>query len=534
MISDEVRDDVLVPRRIAMLLIALLSGAVLMSLEILGFRVIDRTFGSALRETSVVIAVFLGAMSIGYWLGGRSGDRHPRALSLSVPFTVAAITILIIPLLNDSVADRVFESALPRGLHSLLVTTILFAIPAGMLAAVYPIVVRVMVPDRAHSGSVAGTVSAVSTVGSIAGSLVTAFWLIDLFRSIDVTLRWLSGICLLLAVAAAVVDERIVAPGWLRTLQLRRSTVAIAVILFLGLVLTAAVQMLSAPPDGDEIRQGPDYGSRVLFERDSAYHHVVVRETNRRRLLYFGRTVQTLRDLDDPDAKGAAYTDYFHVPMLLDPDVDSVLFIGLGGGTGPLQFLRDYPGVTIDAVEVDPLVVEVARDFFEIRESDRLSIHTEDARAFLKRTDRVWDLIVVDAYSTNRYGATIPAHLTTREFFEICNERLTRDGMLLFHVMAPKEFRITRAISKTLYQVFPHQRVLGGTEILAMKQPGEVPPEDVAATLQQRAKERLPHREWLVERFDTVVPGRLDILGLPILTDDYAPVDTLIRKDGGI
>lgn len=518
-------------RRALLLGIAFFSGATLMALEILGFRVIDRSFGSALRETSVVIAVFLGAMSVGYWIGGRSADRHPRPFAMAVPLFVASAAIFVIPFFNDPLADAVYDSALPRGLHSFLVTTVLFAIPSAFLAAVYPITVRILTMDRSVAGSVAGLTSAVSTAGSILGSVVTGFWLIDLFQSVNLTIEALALIALILGVFAVMLDAEVVRklPGRWPAGHLGRAGVVTALVVVSGIWLT--FRMVDSPSEGTG---DPDFGSRVLLERDSPYHQIIVRESNRTRYLEFGRTRQSEMNLDDPLGQGSAYTDYFHVTMLMGADAKRILFIGLGGGTGPRQFLHDYPEVRVDAVEVDPAVVDVAREYFGVEENERFAIHTEDARAYLKDSSETWDAIVIDAYTTNRYGATIPRHLTTMEFFELCSERLSPDGSLLYHVMASRDARITRAIGKTLRMVFPGQVIFGGTEILATKNPAAVPPVVLAGELQARAREMLPHRPWLEEKLAWIAEEPLQIRGLPVLRDDYAPVELLIRADGGL
>ena len=514
--------------RTLLLSIAFMSGATLMALEILGFRVIDRTFGSALRETSVVISVFLGAMSVGYWLGGRSGDRHPRPLAMAVPLLIAAAAIMVIPFFNDPLANAVYESALPRGLHSLIVTTVLFAIPAAFLAAAYPIAVRILTKDRTEAGSVAGMTSAISTAGSIVGSVATGFWLIDFFQSVNLTLEAIALLSLMLAVSAAMLDDRFT-QSFPDRFQLHALAGRVSVTLVLALLIAGwlAARLISGPLIAGS---GPDFGTRVLLERDSPYHHIIVRDTNRVRTLEFGRIWQSSMKLDDPLGRGLKYTSYFHAPMMLHANPERVLFIGLGGGTGPRQFLHDYPQVVIDVVEIDQAVVEIAAEYFGVSETDRLRIHAEDARAFVKRSESKWDVIIIDAYTSNRYGATIPRHLTTREFFDLCAEKMNPGGLILFHVFSPRDAPISRAISKTLLMVFPEQIVFGGSEILASASPFEGSRDELIASLRQRVALRLPHREYLQKEMGNIAETPLQTRGLPVLRDDYAPVDSLIRS----
>src|SRR6185436_1609907 len=106
-----------------------LSGAMLMAAEISAFRIVGKTFGTALRETTAVIAVFLAAMSVGYWAGGRAGDRWPRVSTLLAVLVGAAMTLLIVPWLDAATSPRIAASALDYATHAFVATTILFALP---------------------------------------------------------------------------------------------------------------------------------------------------------------------------------------------------------------------------------------------------------------------------------------------------------------------------------------------------------------------------------------------------------------------
>ncbi|MFZ2489846.1 MAG: fused MFS/spermidine synthase, partial [Thermoanaerobaculia bacterium] len=182
-----------------------LAGAALMAMEILAFRIIGKNFGTALRETSIVISVFLLAMSIGYWGGGRVVDRRPFARTLALVLLLAGISILPVPLLDPIVSDGVYESGLPLPLHSFIVSIVLFSIPTVLLASVSPMATRLLAPSREKTGSTAGVVSALSTAGSVTGSLVGAFVLIEWF---DGVANAMAAIAIVI-VACALVTETV-------------------------------------------------------------------------------------------------------------------------------------------------------------------------------------------------------------------------------------------------------------------------------------------------------------------------------------
>lgn len=495
--------------------VVFLGGAALMALEVLAFRIVGRTFGLAVRETSVVIAGFLTAMSIGYVLGGKLADAFPSELMLAVILGVASLFIAAIVPLDEPVSDRIFESKLPIELHAALVTIVLFVVPVMLLSMVTPFGVRLRAASAGRSGSVAGLISGFSTAGSIAGSLCTALIAFNVFNSVRRTLVLLAGITLLSAAALVVTRAQ------------RQAAWRTAIVIVAMLAATGAAIFALDPHSTPE----------VLFEQDSAFHHIIVRDVQRTRVLQFGRVdqhTQSAMSLDDPLLGGAEYTDFFHMPVALRGIPRSVLFLGVGGGTGPKRFVHDYPSVDVDAVDVDPMVLDVARRYFGLHDGPRLRVHAEDGRSFVRRTERRYDVIVVDAFTTTRYGSTVAPHLTTREFFRECADHLAPGGILVFNSASPPGQLVTRAVARTLRSVFPSQLAFvttsgGNVELLASQGDLEIAPEALRArigALRARGAIRLPKLE---ERALQMEPP-IDTTGVPLLTDDSAPADTLPRS----
>lgn len=479
-----------------------------MALEVAAFRIIGKTFGTALRETTTVIAVFLSAMSVGYWAGGRAGDRWPRAMTLAVTLFGAAAALLVVPWIDAAIAPRIAGSGLPLFAHAFLATTLLFAMPTFLLAATSPIAIRLFTTTAGESGSTAGSISALSTIGSIVGSIATAFFLIDWLESIARTVLFVAfGTC---ATATLVV---------LCAIRARRVVVTAAAAAVLLLMTTAFLRSSSL----DRTLLAPLPGTKILFVGDSAYHRITVRETPLFREMQFNVAIQSRMRLGDPSGPGLTYSDAVHIGPLLRPHTRRVLLIGLGGATLPKQFLRFYPEVTMDVVEIDPLVVRVAQKWFALPNDPRLRVHIADGRTFVRRSSEQWDLIIIDAYTTNRYGDTIPAHLTTREFFEEAARHLNRGGILHFHC-AFTASRLMPALERTLGSVFPYVVRTHG-ELLASHEPLELQRDELLARANASAPAALPH-------FLDAIRGLSATKTTPdavMLTDDYAPVDTLLR-----
>lgn len=505
--------------RAAVYVVVFLSGALLMSLEVAAFRIIGKTFGTALRETTAVIATFLAAMSIGYWLGGKAGDRWPRPSTIIAVLLNAAALLMSVPWLDALLSPRIAASELDLATHAFVATSLLFAVPTVLFASVSPIAVRLFATSTGRSGSTAGSISAVSTIGSIAGSVVTAFLLLDWLGSIARTVITVAlATCVTAVVLLLATLPRLRTDGIMRV-RLRPYAVVLAAALVIGLPAVAFIR--STQLERSLITPSPEW--RILFVGDSPYHRVTVRERQGvLRLLQFATGAQSLMRLGDPFGPGAPYTDAMHISRLMRPSVRRVLVIGLGGGTTPKQFVHYYPDTTVDVVEIDPVVVEVSKKYFGVQPSDRLRIHLSDGRTFLKRSHEKWDLIVIDAYTTNRYGDTIPPHLVTQEFFREASRHLTDGGVFHFH-SAFGESRLLSALQKTIASVFATTYVTGG-EILASDVALLTSSEEALARAQRTPAAQLPALPSYLSGMKPYAPVPADV---PLLTDDYAPVDTL-------
>lgn len=192
----------------------------------------------------------------------------------------------------------------------------------------------------------------------------------------------------------------------------------------------------------------------MKVRRRSQIHQITIEDSGGTRTLHFGDTIQSSMALADHSGGGLEYVDFFHLPLTLRSFIGRTLFIGLGGASGPRQFLHDYPTMKIDVVEIDPEVVRLAREFFGFESGARCAVHETDGLTYLERSRRRWDLIVIDAYSTERGDLVVPEELTTPEFFALCSRRLSDDGVVVFNCAASPDERLTREIHEAIGQVF--------------------------------------------------------------------------------
>jgi len=303
----------------------------------------------------------------------------------------------------------------------------------------------------------------------------------------------------------------------------QRLILLIGALVVVGVAVNAVLIIRSAPFDVRPFQ--PD--TKVIFERDSPYHHIIVSDVPPAfRHLQFGTmTTQSQMDLRDPNGPGFEYVNYMLIPKLLNPGARRILFIGLGGGTAAKLYVRLFPDVTIDAVEIDPLVIDVAQKLFFVKPSSRLRLHNGDGRLFVKRTTETFDIVIIDAYTVNRYGSTIPANLVTKEFFAEIAGRLSSDGILYFHCTSLPDRPLPLALQKTFREVFPVLHVFadgGFTEFIAAR---STKTSDLEELRRRAAALPIPR---MTDRINRRIARLPSTAGSPVLTDDYAPVDQLL------
>ena len=279
----------------------------------------------------------------------------------------------------------------------------------------------------------------------------------------------------------------------------------------------------------------------VVFETTSAYHHIQVVDDGDVRTLCFDRTSESRMLLSNPLAGQFEYTEMFHLAWLWYGKITNVLMIGLGGASTQRAFEHDYPGVQVDTAEIDPAVLRVAKDYFHFEESTRQHVFLEDGRVYLRRTTKQFDAILVDAYAEDRYGAFIPQHLLTREFFTLAASRLTTNGVLAYNVMGNLigwQAGLLGATYKTLKSVFPQVYLFpcrSSLNVVFITTKAREPTElsllrTRAQFLLRENRVRLPTFSLRLSAFYSGAPPAT--ASAPLLTDDFAPVESLLQGLG--
>ncbi|MGI8749436.1 MAG: spermidine synthase [Thermoleophilaceae bacterium] len=469
--------------------------------EIAAVRLLSPYFGASTIVWANTIGVVLVALSVGYWLGGRFADRHPHMrglclLSLAAALLLAAVPFVADPLLNLAVSalDSISAGAF---LGSLIGVLALIAVPVLLLGAVSPWAIRLAVNKVEEAGEVAGRLYALSTAGSLVGTLLSALLLIPAVGT--------RRTFLIFALAIALVAVTGLRP-------LKRWALA-----------PAAIAVLMALPVGTLKAQTDD--GRVIYEADTQYQYArVIQRVDGSRVLELNEG-QAQHSLYEP---GTVLTgDYWDGALVLpftslNRAPRRMAILGNAAGTTARAYGRFFPSTRIDGVELDSELSGIGRRFFDMH-NPRLHMHHEDARPWLERTDGRYDVLMVDAYRQ----PYIPFYLTTKEFFKLCRDRLAPGGVVIVNVGHPAgDDGLEKALTAGMQKAFPSvvRDPIEDTNTLMVAGRSRV-----SARHLREMTARLPAgvRPTANEAVDSIGSP---LTGGSVYTDDRAPVEWLIDK----
>jgi spermidine synthase len=206
-----------------------------------------------------------------------------------------------------------------------------------------------------------------------------------------------------------------------------------------------------------------DNQGQIRFDKQSEYERILVIDKSDRRYLRFGNTNsanESVISLSDPRAVPTEYIRIAALGAMLTPNPNRALMIGLGGGTYTTLLRRHFPNLHIDAVEIDPLVVEVAKTFFGVLEDERFKIHIADGAKFVRETQSIYDLVFIDAYS----GDGIPQALSGPSFFDAVKAKTSAKGVVVLNLFYQHEKE--RSLIQDFRTRFPHTACIRSSDDL--------------------------------------------------------------------
>lgn len=486
-----------------LLLTAVLCGGLVMVVEVLGSRVVGPFYGVGLFVWTSLITVTLIALAAGYWIGGMLADRYSRADMLYGIIILAAVLVLLIPLIKAPVLLLCQPLGLRTG--SFVSTLIIFGPPLLLLGCVSPYLIKIAAREMHNIGRTVGGFYALSTVGSVIGTVLTGFFLIP-WLGVDSIFQWTGILLLSLGLVYFLLVRRIWYP---------------LLLLILPWVLPANEpwqQKMQA--DGTVVRQ--------VYDRQSYYGHIKVvdysyQDIHIREMMIDG-PIQGGIDMNS----GLSIMPYSYalqfIPRALYPEGRRCLVMGLGAGLAPKWYQQQ--GVDTDVVDIDPVVVDVARDWFGW--SSPRPVIVEDARFFINESQDSYDYIILDVFN----GDVTPGHLVSREAFVTMARKMTPQGVLVLnHIGGLTRNRFgTDSVVRTLREVFdqvalypvfdPQRQQVGNITIVAYQGPKRSLPQIDLAQRQIQPRVLQSMRSW----FGREYPWPEDGPGI-VLSDDYNPLD---------
>ena len=531
-------------------------GAALMALEIVAARVLAPALGNSIFVWGSVISIVMIALSLGYWLGGQLADKRHASRALAPLIAGAGVLTVIVPVIASAVLPMAADMG-PR-IGSLVASALIFFLPALLIATVSPLGVRLAASrGLTHIGRSAGGLYAISTGGSIVGTLATSFWLIPLLSLepliVGIGFTLFASALMALALPRLYPEEPNKTESTAETTgaptdpaqpasppqpSRRARTVrgaaplAVALVVLGGVLGGAVLADVASAPASDVA------GERILHREDSQYHRIAVTQADNVRHLRFDASNQTALDMVDGYRSVIRYPNYADLALAVNPEAKRVLILGLGGGALPKRWWRDYPDMQIDTVEIDPAVVRISKEYFDLPDDPRLRVFTQDARRYVQTSTDTYDVIFVDAY----YADSLPFHLTTNEFFVEVKQRLAPGGVVAYNLIGSvtgRRSELFRGMHKTVSAnwknvwVFPIGMGSSGlTElgrnIIVLASDAKVGDDELVRRIQSNVDGRVKLAEYPSFAED-LYTNTIVADDVPLLTDTYAPVDSLIK-----
>ncbi|OGH92278.1 MAG: hypothetical protein A2479_02960 [Candidatus Magasanikbacteria bacterium RIFOXYC2_FULL_39_8] len=475
-----------------------ISGAVVMVFEIVGSRVLSPYIGTSIFVWTSLIGVILGSLSIGYWLGGKIADKKTNYQKFSWIIFMSALLIGVVTIIKDPILV-LFQSSIENfKLRTIISTFTLFSLPSVLLGMVSPYAVKLKINSLETSGSTVGNLYAISTIGSIVGTFGAGFFLIPTFGTTKIL--FILSITLILSSISLFTQKGVIMKLY------------ILVLFILSIFIVDIVY-------AQQVKHG-------IIDTNTTYSHIIIHDDvdkatgkNIKRMRIDGSSSSAMFAEDDNLV--FEYTKYYNLVKHFNPNFKKALLLGGAAYSYPKYYLMTYPEATLDVVEIDPGVTKLAQTYFRLKDNPRLRIFHEDGRTFLNSTPETYDVIFGDAFAS---FYSIPYQLTTKEAVQKMYDKLTDNGIALVNIISAIEGdkgSFLRAEYATYKSIFPQVFIapVADTEdptrfqnimLIALKHTQEISLE----TEDPELASFLSHI-WKNEILND----------MPILTDNYAPVD---------
>ena len=395
-------------------IIVFFAGAIGMGLELIAARILSPYVGSSNVVWTSIIGIILASMSLGYWIGGKRADKNATIDQISDILLISAIFTSIIPILETLVVKQLAEMIENLTISAILCAIIVFSIPSFILAMISPFAVKIKSKEESEIGSLSGRISSLSTIGSIIGTFSMGFLLIP-----NIGVTNINIIITLLLIVLSIFSKEKKNKKYLYVIILNISIVLILIILGKWIFKL----------------NNPD----ILLDTDSQYSRIWVKqiatEKNTYKTLQVDTGLESYIDIDTGEM-GAKYLRFYDLFEYFNKNAKDALLIGGAAYTYPIHYLDKFENKTIDVVEIDEKMTEIAQNEFGLDTSNtRLNIYNQDGRSYLNYSKNKYDTILIDAFK----GMNAPFELTTYQALFNAKNSLNENGIVLTNIISSIE-----------------------------------------------------------------------------------------------
>ncbi|MDB5187092.1 MAG: spermine synthase [Candidatus Saccharibacteria bacterium] len=384
-------------------IVAFVSGFSLMTFELAAARVLAPSVGSSTYVWTSVIGVIIAALSLGYWAGGKMADARNRATDIAWLCLAIAAAITLTLLNYQNLIDSTVQSIEDARLQGVFASLMLFAPASFLIGALSPYLVKLKVTSLATSGQSFASLSALESIGGITGTFVTGFILFGYIGARE---------------AFAVVAFLLIAISWLIT-PTRRWQLRLVVSLIIAFLCLGTLQIVN----------------KGHIDTASAHYSIFDRVLDGqpvRGIATGPNGTQSGIYINDPNKLVFWYTQRMVEVVAQAPKHDRILVLGGGAFTLPQYLATTYPDSTIDVVEIDPKLADIARQYFYYKDPKNVNMIFEDARTYINKSQQKYDAILVDVYS----DSSVPFSLTTKEYGQQIERLLADKGIVIVNMIA--------------------------------------------------------------------------------------------------
>ena len=497
-------------KRYSLLASVFITGAAVLIVEVTATRILSPYFGNTIYTVTSVIGVVLTALSLGYYIGGIISDKYPSQKIFFAIIIVSGFFILFLRLLIYFLLPFLANNfSIISG--PLISSLFLFFIPSFLLGTLSPYAIKLQQVNvvKEGVGKAAGEVFFWSTFGSIVGTIAAGFFLIPRF-GLDKIVLTVGFILILLGII-----------GFARTDKKSGKKILPVIILILGLF--SLFQLL--------VRK-----ENSLYSKDGVYEKIMIYDglTEGRPTRFFQQDRSSSGAMFlDSDELVYDYTKYYELYKLVNSKPKHSLVLGGGAYSVPKAILKSVPDASVDVVEIEPSLYDLAKKYFRLPNNSRLKNYIGDGRRFLRESNKKYDLIFSDVYYS---FYSVPIHFTTKEFFSLAKEKLSGDGVIVANFIGDLEVgksSLTFSLIKTFKSVFPN------SFFFALDSPNSKKGQNIiflginndkkinfADSSGKDSKEKILNKlgSKLIDL------SRIDLNSYPALTDNYAPIEYLTAQ----